>query len=526
MTSFLSAEFIRRQIAEEGRTMVVDAEISLVQFVYPFLFEAGTLERRKDVVAKAQWQGRGGSLSVWQKGRFPREDLLAHVERYLNPPGDTTPTALLWTMENNTLQSPSGLGGSANWFLTLQRKEIPFQLTDVQLSLFRVGVGFLTVSAKLKSQEVADWLDFLHYFRFIRGQRGVGLRMERRTGKDQVSPFFPQPAGGTEKHPDGEGHFAEIVSAILNTAAIEGDTKDADWWQEVFVPGQLIPFATLYVDGQEMGEEAVANLLYRVRNFFPSERVIQPASNDLRFDHPSLLAYADRMWFVFSLEGGAFVAINAPETDFFRRELPTHLRREYFLLFLLTLHQRFALMSLSQQVSEHWLRDDEWERIQTFEHIRDTLLEFTARGYSSQAMQRAHHHRVYRHWQETFQLERLYQEVSDEVREMHEFLQMRQSQRLEERLNFLTFVIGIPALLFGFLSINLYHITAKEEGLSIWLASALAAVALVVGLILWRCMFRVRTAGSSRWQTAKSGKRQRITTGDGENRSEERMGSD
>jgi hypothetical protein len=192
--------------------MVVDAEISLVQFVYPFLFEAKTLERRKEAVSKVQWKGRDSFLPVWQKERFPREDLLAHVERYLNPPEDTTPTALLWTMDNNALQSPSGLGGSAHWFLTLDRKEIPFQLTDVQLSLFRVGVGFLTVSAKPKSQEIADWLDFLHYFRFIRGQRrdqGVGLRMERRTGKDQVSPFFPQPAGGTEKHPDGKGQFSE-----------------------------------------------------------------------------------------------------------------------------------------------------------------------------------------------------------------------------------------------------------------------------------------------------------------------------
>jgi hypothetical protein len=35
--------------------MVVDAEISLVQFVYPFLFEAKTLEQRKEAVVKVQW---------------------------------------------------------------------------------------------------------------------------------------------------------------------------------------------------------------------------------------------------------------------------------------------------------------------------------------------------------------------------------------------------------------------------------------------------------------------------------------
>jgi hypothetical protein len=54
----------------------------------------------------------------------------------------------------------------------------------------------------------------------------------------------------------------------------------------------------------------------------------------------------------------------------------------------------------------------------------------------------------------------------------------------------LTFVFGIPALLFGFLSINLYRITAKEEGLPIWLASAFGVSAFVAGLLLWRWMLR------------------------------------
>jgi hypothetical protein len=43
---------------------------------------------------------------------------------------------------------------------------------------------------------------------------------------------------------------------------------------------------------------------------------------------------------------------------------------------------------------------------------------------------------------------------------------------------------------FGFLSINLYRITAKEEGLPIWLASAFAASAFIAGLLLWRWMLR------------------------------------
>lgn len=490
---------------EEEKKMIVDAKISFVQFVYPFLFEAGTFERCGKAIAAAQWPGRERALTVWQKQRFPKDDLLAHVERYLNPPENTTPTALLWQMDANTLQSPSGLGSGAEWMLTLPRKEIPFQLSDVQLSLFRVGVGFVTVAVKPKETEAADWLDFLHYFRFVRGQRNVGVRAERRTGKEQVSPFFPEPAGGVQKHPDGKGNFAEIVNAVLSTAAVESERESGEvgervnWWREVFVPGQLIPFATLYADSESISDEQTAELLYRVRNFFPAERVIRPAAEDMRFDHPSLLVYADKMWFVFSLEGGVFVAINAPPTDFFRRELPAHLRDQYFVLFLLALHQRFALMNLSQQVSEHWLRGTERERAEAFGRIRDTLLEFTARGYFTQAMQREHHHRVYRHWQEVFQLEQLYREVSDEVREMHDYLQMRQVQRLERRVNMLGAFIGVPALFMSFLSINLYGITAKEEGLPFWLALLISVGGGgLLGALAWWFLSRLSARGNGR----------------------------
>ena len=145
-------------------------------------------------------------------------------------------------------------------------------------------------------------------------------------------------------------------------------------------------------------------------------------------------------------------------------------------------------MSLSQAVSEHWMRSE--ERAQAFERIHDTLLNFTARGYFRQVMQREHHHRVYQKWQEVFQLERLYQEVNDEVREMHEHLLSEHTRRLEQRLNLLGALIGVPALVMGFLSINLYGITAKEEGLPLWVALLLSAVGFVLGGLVWRLLSR------------------------------------
>jgi hypothetical protein len=467
-------------------------EPSFLYFVYPFLFEAETFEARVQRIEGAQWPGRERPLPVWKNDPFPEDDLLSHVARYLNPQGGTPPTARLWQLDGNTLQSPNGLGGGADWRLLYPQGDLPFRfptrraslhLEPVQLALFRMGVGFLTVGASPTTLEGEDWLDFLHYFRFVRGQRKVSVRAQRRTGREEVSPFFPEPAGGPAQHPGGRGVFGEVLDALLRTATTEDDS--GNWWSEVFVPGQLIPYAVLFVN--EVTEEEVPVLLYRMHNFFHSRQEIHPAPEDLCPDHPGLLPYAEGQWFVFSLEGGAFVACDAPDTQFFRETLPNHLRDQYFLLFLLSLHQRFTLMSLSQQVSEEWFGRDEMERARDFDLLRDRLLEFTARGYFAQVMQREHHHRCYRRWQETFQIDRLYQEVNDEVREMHDYLLMKRTEHLEElaeaqrqqmeaaaqeeekraqhlerRISLLGVFIGVPAVLISFMGVNLRGITASE----------------------------------------------------------------
>ena len=144
-------------------------------------------------------------------------------------------------------------------------------------------------------------------------------------------------------------------------------------------------------------------LLYRARNFFHSRQDVLPTADDLRLDHRAIWSYAEQQWFVFSLDGGAFVAANAPGSPFFRATLPSHLNTQYFLVFLLALLQRFVLMMLSQEVARRWLPHGQQasleERATTFARIRDRLLAFTAQGYFAQAMQQEHYHHYYRQWQ-------------------------------------------------------------------------------------------------------------------------------
>ena len=507
--------------------MTTVADSSFLLFVYPFLFDATEFQARADAIETADWQVKGQVFPVWKTARFPGQDMLAYVASYLNPLGGSAhATARLWKL-NEKLEEVYGLAGRADWWLQMSKEGIPFRLGEVnednfavQFALFRVGVGFLTVQVKPKSEEVSAWQDFLHHFRFVRGRRGVGVRalksvgFDKQKGQPVYNPFYPEPAGGVAQHPDGVGEFDDLLNSFLRTGALGGETEP--WWREVFVPEQVIPFAVLFIDGSPKSEDL--ELIYKVRNFFHSQQGENPAPEDLQWDHSSLLPYSGRQWFIFSLNGGSFLACDAPDTQFFRQDLPKHLREQYFILFLLTLHQRFVLMSLSQQVSDNWLAGDETARAQAFERIRDTLLDFTARGHFTQVMQREHHHRCYRKWQEIFQISQLYQEVRGEIREMHDYLQMKRTERirqlaeerqqqiaeqafldtereraaqerarhLEERLSLLGIIIGVPALVLSFLSINLIGITTKEEGLPLWKALLISIGGVVLGMcILW-----------------------------------------
>jgi hypothetical protein len=72
--------------------MKIDPDASFIQFVYPFLFPASEFSARCEKVERARWPGPTEPLVVWGKGKFPEDDLLFHVARYLNASDGLTST--------------------------------------------------------------------------------------------------------------------------------------------------------------------------------------------------------------------------------------------------------------------------------------------------------------------------------------------------------------------------------------------------------------------------------------------------
>lgn len=471
---------------------------SFVKFVYPFLFDVADFQPLVRSVNEASWVKEGKPCLIWKRSSFSKEDLLPHVSTFLNAAGCENPssampgeaTAYMWTMQRASLDSIYWvLGAQADWLIELAKdKKIQFDWCSVELSLFMLGTGFLTVEVRPGSNDLNTWMDFIHHFRFTGGNRAPVFERHRNVPADKLH-LLPPSQDGVDPNASLKGVIGSIIRKILISASLTQDSG-RPWWRDVFVPDQMIPFLCLGIDDPPLGDHEKSLMLYRIRNLFHSGQPLNPCEEDLSPAQGSLLQYARDQWFFFTLDGGGYLAINPPEHKFFREDVPDHVRKQYYLLFLISANQRFTLVSLQKEVASQWLCDSESHRAATFDQIYEHLLEFEARIYFAQVMQRDHHHRCYRKCQDVFQIVQMHQELSGEVARMYERISLERAERMQRKIDLLTFMIGLPALGFAFIS-------APWESWNVsWLWRLLILVGLIaVGGVL---VLLVRTAGGSR----------------------------
>lgn len=464
--------------------MRVSSDISFVRFVYPFAIDADAETIRQNITRLTQHD--------WRKAQFPESDLLPHVRDFLNPSDENEATAYLLTLSSETLTEktqrmicqqgnvPDGSPSSAPWSMRTTDRVICFSLEEAQLMIFRGGVALLTLEARLQSEELHDWLDFIYHFRFFAGKADDGQDVSAPELNYQGAPM------------EGIKPLYDFLLQPLHLANYE----------DLFMRNLTLPYSALYLEG-DFDAEKIRRLLYRIRLCFANWHQLYPPAEELRTEHPSMMEYAENLWFTFAQQGAGFVAFNAPgdANDFFRSDFPKRLRSRYFLLYSLALYQKFMLIRLSDRVSESWLQGNESERIATFSKIRDALLEFTARGYFAQVMQLEQHHRYYCLWRQVLQLETLYQEVNNEVREMHDYLQLRfEEQRVKQSeylnrvvlgLTGVTVICVLPNLVVSGLGMNVSVVEQwdKSWGNYGWVRYVLLAFVMgfviLIAILLW-----------------------------------------
>lgn len=149
---------------------------SFAVFVYPFIFETGKFDERVQITDNAEYQDlrhkqteqkplvqitdnavyqkTENHVKFWEAQAFSEDDILSAVADYLNIKDNSRTTARLWKLSDSLRDT---FGFRADWNLNTSSGKIPFGFgrdgsSSIQLALFRVGVGFLTVQAQPKRE--------------------------------------------------------------------------------------------------------------------------------------------------------------------------------------------------------------------------------------------------------------------------------------------------------------------------------------------------------------------------------------
>jgi hypothetical protein len=435
--------------------------ISTVCFVYPFLHtEHQRFAQRVAAVNARRWSDAPDAAPLWRTKNYAEvDDLLPYVAKYLTPMTEhgragVMPTAQFWTLNIKEQHN-----GKVRWAAPRAEGTVEvvgrntgavehhwrFNVDEIQLALFGHGVGFLALWVTPRNvPSVEAWMSFVHYFRTPgeRGGRRTRISLWRLPAHNAKTRYGLVPPN-IELADDADLSFTTLRDALLRTASHDDHSSAAPWWKDAYVRDQLLPYALYFVDSAApVPTHEMMTTLFKIRKFFAGTQDVLPTDADLDPAHPTLLQYARHMWFSFSLNGAAFTAFNAPPFSVYRNALAKRsLPEAYFLLFLLALQQRFTLMMLSETVAEEWLptlRQRGRARRESFENIREVFLAFTARGYFAQVIQGERHHNYYRHWQEVFQVQQLYEEVRDALQQMGDHLELLETRQLNEAVQFLT----------------------------------------------------------------------------------------
>lgn len=480
----------------------VDTDRSFVYFIYPFTFIKGDSSDRVLRIAKEVLN----DSDKWRPiETFPEEDMLPHAVHFFKEYKELEAVVHFREMSKN-LQKEFGLIDEIKWKLAYPNADSESDATVelgfkfgrtgnsdgvIQIAFFPSGLGFLIISAKPVSDKCSDWLDFVYYFRKINSPKKIWIDFSSVSESNIPSNIKKI----KDAHPEGKLVLEDIIDSILESACpIDNDTSK----EEIFVRDRMIPFTGLFINDLKDKSTELPLLLYRMRKFFHSGQGILPSETDLALNQQGILPYAKDQWFISSLDGGWFTAFGAPTDDiFFREQFPRHLQKTYFLEFLLVQYQRFTLIMLSEDVAASWPKFKKSGDIGLFEKIRNTLLQFTARGYFSQIMQRSNPDAYYLELQDILHVHRLYNEVSNEVNEMHQFVTLNQAEEsrkrgkgFENRVEQFGIIFAVLALVTGFLGVNLNSITCKDGGITIRSAIGTLAITFIIIFMITNLIYR------------------------------------
>ncbi len=456
----------------------LDRDRSFVKFVFPFaLAEEWPLAPGSKAAGQphllAEASARFENSAEWRRlSPMRNPQVLAHIRELLHPDPQgaiDAEYALALGLTNEALKRRFPSRGELALVLPKAQdgEIVRFEVREVELYLFRVGVGLLALEISVMSgphrrstsragappPTPEDLVLFNHYFRRVSAEQDL----------PRIEGLKPTPMGGAQEESSARGTLArEVLRTLL--APLGEETRQ---WRAL-AGDRLIPFTFGLLGGgaasrsERPNFSALARLLYCLRRGY--DFGYEPAPSDLADEgNPEVLPTFRNIAVGASSEGAALLAVESDE-PFVRDGLPARVRNTYFPLFLLAVQQRLVAIHLAAAIaSAVRARGDARGSIHSSQasirRLRDHLFDFIVRGWYAEVSHEPQHAACYALWQRAFRVDGLLAEVKTEIEELDEYLHRIEADRQSAVINILTLVATPLVLAFGFWGMNFMEVT-------------------------------------------------------------------
>lgn len=333
------------------------------------------------------------------------------------------------------------------------------------------NIGILTFALELESPKNIDNLKILNYYLQKRDEVGkyqcVCVRPDNQKEIESISDLNDAACnipGLWEKNKYGKvcnqfktksnidfvcWDIKDFIDCLLANMKCEPDKLQLKYFSKDRI--HTFTFCSLDDPQNSLDEKAITPDLLRLSRSVVDSYMLP---FDLLEKQGTVLRTYDNIFFSSAMEGSTMLCIAKPENKSFIANIHNTFNRQYFLIYLLVLIQRYTLLSLEQKLTEFEStenKDDETIKNddETLWKLINVICRIKVNCYYTDVSIYTHHSQFYQHCCQNLHIPETFKEIDDKVellklttdRKMH--VAMKESERRQNILNIIVAILTV-----------------------------------------------------------------------------------
>jgi len=415
--------------------------------IIPFAYElpysaANQLLQLKSFQKKDKKSDGVKDVLVWKDKEFKgRQRLFSHINCLIKSSSCDNNTIGIGFMMEDGARGYFNLPANKNHTVMYKDKNENFEfcIKDIELYIFETQVGFLTYKIEVKSTDEKDIMKGNYFVKSLVQNKDKFFVKDRNEEIEEVNKIL----------------LHECIEKILNDLNVVTYFENNDNF-----PKQAIVYNTMCLRSNP-GLENIENYMYKMRRLFKDS--YKPCKRELTIDNcKDIIQLFDNSYWGISLEGFANLVylVEDEKTDnFMKGNYKGELENTYYYMYLLALHQRYALLYFSIQVSDIKKNNDkeiiDENIINNISELKHDISYFYLRAIFSNISNITHQSELYDLLRDRLRIEDLMDEINSELDGLKAILEERKckveamkEKRREDKRNRFHIFIAIISVIF------------------------------------------------------------------------------